>query len=39
LHLTIHGDSASVDGQVTFDGQPAQGGAVYLIPQQAVRAG
>jgi hypothetical protein len=32
LHLTVRGDSASVDGQVTFNGQPAQGAQVYLIP-------
>ncbi|MGO9097346.1 MAG: carboxypeptidase-like regulatory domain-containing protein [Bryobacteraceae bacterium] len=32
LHLTIRGDSASVDGQVAFDGQPAQGAQIYLIP-------
>jgi hypothetical protein len=32
LHLTIRGDSASVDGQVTLNGQPAQGAQVFLIP-------
>ncbi len=32
LHLTIRGDSATVQGQVTFQGQPAPGAQIYLIP-------
>jgi hypothetical protein len=32
LHVTIRGDSATVQGQVTFQGQPALGALVYLIP-------
>lgn len=32
LHITIRGDSATVQGQVTFQGQPALGAQVYLIP-------
>jgi len=32
LHLTIRGDSATIQGQVTFQGQPAPGTQVYLIP-------
>jgi hypothetical protein len=32
LHVTIRGDSAIVQGTVTFQGQPAQGAQVYLIP-------
>jgi len=32
LHLTIRGDSATVQGQVTFQGQPALRALVYLIP-------
>jgi hypothetical protein len=32
LHVTIRGDSATVQGQVTFQGQPAQGAQIYLIP-------
>jgi hypothetical protein len=32
LHLTIKGNSATVEGQVTSGGQPAQGAQVYLTP-------
>ena len=32
LHITIRGDSASVQGQVTFQGQPAAA-VVYLVPE------
>jgi hypothetical protein len=32
LHVTIRGDSAQVEGQVTLAGQPAQMAQVYLIP-------
>jgi hypothetical protein len=32
LHVTVRGDSASVEGQVTFQGQPAPGSQIYLIP-------
>jgi hypothetical protein len=32
LHVTVRGDSATVQGQVTFQGQPALGAVVYLIP-------
>jgi Carboxypeptidase regulatory-like domain len=32
LHVTIRGDSATVQGQVTFQGQPVMGAQVYLIP-------
>jgi hypothetical protein len=32
LHVTIRGDSASIQGQVTFQGNPALGAQVYLIP-------
>jgi hypothetical protein len=32
LHITIRGDSASIQGQVTFQGQPAPGAQIYLIP-------
>jgi Carboxypeptidase regulatory-like domain len=32
LHITIRGDSALVEGQVTLAGQPAQMAQVYLIP-------
>ncbi len=39
LHLTIRGDSASVQGQVTFQGQPAQGAQIYLIPATRDGAG
>ncbi len=31
LHVTIRGDSATVQGQVTFQGQPAPGAQIYLI--------
>ncbi len=39
LHVTIRGDSATVQGQVTFQGQPAQGAQVYLIPASGDGAG
>ena len=32
LHVTVRGDSASVQGQVTFQGQAALGARIYLIP-------
>ncbi|HTB20785.1 MAG TPA: carboxypeptidase-like regulatory domain-containing protein [Bryobacteraceae bacterium] len=32
IHVTIRGDSASVEGQVTFQGKPAVGAQVQLIP-------
>jgi protocatechuate 3,4-dioxygenase beta subunit len=32
LHVTIRGDSASVEGRVTLQGQPAPGARVYLLP-------
>ncbi len=32
LHITIRGDSATVQGQVTSAGQPAQMAQVYLMP-------
>jgi hypothetical protein len=32
LHVTIRGDSASVEGKVTFQGKPASGALIYLIP-------
>ena len=39
LHLTIRGDSATVQGQVTFQGQPALGAQVFLIPASDDGAG
>src|SRR5277367_796043 len=39
LHLTIRGDSATVKGQVTFQGQPAPDAQVYLIPTSGDAAG
>jgi hypothetical protein len=39
LHLTIRGDSATVQGQVTFQGQPALGAQVYLTPKTEGGAG
>src|SRR3984885_7056312 len=39
LHVTIRGDSAKVQGQVTFQGQPALGARVYLIPTSDDGAG
>jgi Carboxypeptidase regulatory-like domain len=38
LHITIRGDSASVQGQVTFQGQPSAS-VVYLIPEMDDGAG
>jgi hypothetical protein len=38
LHVTIRGDSANVQGQVTFEGRPALGAEVYLIPATGRRA-
>jgi len=35
LHVTIRGDSASVEGRVTLQGQPAAGARVYLMPAAA----
>jgi hypothetical protein len=32
LHLTMRGDSASVEGQVTLQGKPAMAANVYLTP-------
>jgi len=32
LHITIRGDSAQVEGQVTLAGHPAQMAQIYLIP-------
>jgi hypothetical protein len=32
LHVTIRCDSASVEGKVTFRGEPAAGAIVYLVP-------
>jgi hypothetical protein len=32
IHIIVKGDSAFVQGQVTFKGQPALGASVYLIP-------
>jgi hypothetical protein len=31
LHITVRGDSATVEGQVTFQGQPAPGAQIFLI--------
>jgi hypothetical protein len=39
LHLTIRGDSGTVQGQVTFQGQPALGAQIYLIPTSGDGAG
>jgi len=39
LHLTVRGDSATVQGQVTFQGRPAQATQVYLIPASTDEAG
>jgi hypothetical protein len=39
LHVTIRGDSASVEGKVTFQGQPALGTPVYLIPARSAGGG
>jgi hypothetical protein len=39
LQLTIRGDSATVQGQVTFQGKPALGAQVYLIPKTDGGAG
>jgi hypothetical protein len=32
LHLTVRGDSANLEGQLTFKGQPAPRARLYLIP-------
>lgn len=32
LHVTVRGDGATLKGQVTFEGQPAMGAQVFLIP-------
>ncbi len=32
LHITVRGDSATVEGQVTFQGQPAPGAQIFLVP-------
>jgi hypothetical protein len=32
IHVTVRGDSASVEGKVTVGGQPAVGAMVYLMP-------
>jgi hypothetical protein len=32
LHVTVRGDSASVEGQVTFQSKPALGAQIYLVP-------
>lgn len=39
LTVTIRGDSSTVQGQVTFQGQPAPGAQVYLIPASGDGAG
>jgi hypothetical protein len=39
LHVTIRGDSATVQGQVNFQGQPAPGAQIYLIPASGDGAG
>ena len=39
LHVTIRGDSGSVEGKVTFQGQPALGTQVYLIPARGAGGG
>src|ERR1700733_10465147 len=39
LHVTIRGDSASVQGQVTYQGQPALGAQIYLVPASDDGAG
>jgi hypothetical protein len=33
LRVTIRGDSATVQGKISFQGQPAPGAQVYLIPE------
>ena len=35
LHVTIRGDGASVEGRATFQGRPATGASVYLMPAAA----
>jgi hypothetical protein len=37
LHLTMRGDSASVEGQVTLQGKPAMAASVYLITSRENR--
>lgn len=32
LHLTVRGDGVTLKGQVTFEGQPAVGAQVFLVP-------
>jgi hypothetical protein len=39
LHVTVRGDSATVEGQVTFQGKPAVGAQIYLIPTSGDSAG
>jgi hypothetical protein len=39
LHVTVRGDSASVQGQVTYQGRPAVGAQIYLIPAAAGPSG
>jgi hypothetical protein len=39
IHVTIRGDSATVQGQVTFQGQPLPGALIYLIPASGDGAG
>jgi hypothetical protein len=39
LHVTIRGDSATVQGLVTFQGQPAPGAQIYLISTSGNGAG
>jgi hypothetical protein len=39
LHVTVRGDGATVEGRVTFQGQPALGAQVYLIPTADNAAG
>jgi protocatechuate 3,4-dioxygenase beta subunit len=35
LHVTLRGDGATVEGKVTFNGQPAQGAQVFLMAAAA----
>jgi hypothetical protein len=39
LHVTVRGDSATVQGQVTFQGKPAMGAQIYLVPTTSDRGG
>jgi hypothetical protein len=39
LHITVRGDSATLEGKVTYQGQPAPGAQIFLVPASGDGAG